>query len=142
MYFHMVRVVYHSKEIILLSWCIMEHTQIQYFFKLLQDMAHSLRENGELMRENMSENGEIFADPADRASAESDKAFALRLRDRERQLLRKIEEAIGRIEEGRYGICEECGENISVARLKARPVTQLCIECKSKQEERESQYRE
>lgn len=120
----------------------MEHTEIQYFFQLLQDMAHSIRENGELMRENMSESGEIFADPADRASAESDKAFALRLRDRERQLLRKIEEAIGRIEEGRYGICEECGEEISVARLKARPVTQLCIECKSKQEETERQYRE
>ena len=120
----------------------MEHMDIQYFLKLLQDMAYSLQENGELMREHMVENGEIFSDPADRASAESDKAFALRLRDRERQLLRKIEDAIERIEEGRYGICEECGEDISIARLKARPVTQLCIECKSKQEERERQYRE
>lgn len=119
----------------------MEHTDIQYFFRLLQEMAQSLRESGEVMRESMSENGEVFADPADRASAESDKAFALRLRDRERQLLRKIEEAIERIEEGTYGICEECGDDISVARLKARPVTQLCIECKSKEEEKEGQYR-
>jgi DnaK suppressor protein len=62
----------------------------------------------------------------------------LRLRDRDRKLIRKIEEALERIEDGTFGICEECGEEIGIPRLKARPVTTLCIKCKSKQEEEEA----
>jgi DnaK suppressor protein len=85
----------------------------------------------------MSENRESYADPTDRASAESDRTFTLRLRDRDRKLIKKIEEALERIENGTFGICEACGEEIGIARLKARPVTTLCIECKSKQEEDE-----
>jgi DnaK suppressor protein len=80
----------------------------------------------------------VYADPADRATMESDRAFTLRLRDRERMLIKKIQSAINRIENGTFGICDECGEDISIARLKARPVTKLCIDCKSKQEEEES----
>ncbi|MFZ7112963.1 MAG: RNA polymerase-binding protein DksA [Desulfatiglandales bacterium] len=76
-------------------------------------------------------------DPSDRATLESDRNFTLRIRDRERKLIGKIKEAIERIEAGTYGICEECGEYISEARLKARPVTTLCIECKKRQETEE-----
>jgi DnaK suppressor protein len=61
----------------------------------------------------------------------------LRLRDRDRKLVKKIREALSRIEDGTFGICEMCGEEIAIARLKARPVTTLCIECKSRQEEEE-----
>ena len=74
---------------------------------------------------------------ADRATAESDRAFTLRLRDRERKLIKKIQQALTRIEEGEFGVCVECGEEIGTARLKARPMTTLCINCKSKQEEDE-----
>jgi DnaK suppressor protein len=69
---------------------------------------------------------------------ESDRAFTLRIRDRERRLIKKIRQALDRIEDGSFGVCEDCGEQIGVPRLKARPVTKLCINCKSKQEEDES----
>ena len=85
---------------------------------------------------------ESYADPADRASAESDRAFTLRIRDRERHLIRKIQAALQRIEDGTYGLCEDCGEEISIPRLKARPVTKLCINCKSRQEEGENHYKD
>jgi DnaK suppressor protein len=75
-----------------------------------------------------------FPDPTDRAALESDRNFTLRIRDRERKLIAKIDEALRRLEDGTYGVCEECGEMIGTARLKARPVTTLCIECKSAQE--------
>jgi DnaK suppressor protein len=68
---------------------------------------------------------------------ESDRNFELRIRDRERKLIGKIREALDRIEDGTFGICEACGEYISEQRLKARPVTTLCIECKKKQENEE-----
>ncbi len=77
---------------------------------------------------------ENFPDPSDRATMESNRDSILRIRDRERKLIFKIQEALRRLDEGEYGICEECGENIGIERLKARPVTTLCIECKSNQE--------
>ena len=80
-----------------------------------------------------------FPDPTDRASLESDRALILRMRDRERKLLGKIDEAFARIEAGSYGRCEECGGDIGIERLRARPVTTLCITCKSAQEARERQ---
>jgi DnaK suppressor protein len=73
----------------------------------------------------------------DQASAEIDRNFILRLRDRERKLLKKIEEAIDQIDRGEYGICEACGQEITVKRLEARPVTTMCIDCKTEQEEEE-----
>ncbi len=85
--------------------------------------------------EDLTDSNELFADPADRASAESDRAFTLRIRDRERRLIRKIQAAIQRLDDGTYGICEDCGEEISIPRLKARPVTNLSINCKARQEE-------
>jgi len=78
-----------------------------------------------------------FPDMGDQASAETDRNFILRLRDRERMLLKKIDETIERIERNEYGICEECGCEIGLKRLEARPVTTLCIECKTRQEEEE-----
>ena len=65
---------------------------------------------------------------------ESDRNFMLRIRDREYKLIKKIKEALARLENDTYGVCEECGEDISVPRLKARPVTTLCIDCKAKEE--------
>jgi DnaK suppressor protein len=78
-----------------------------------------------------------FPDPTDQAAAELDNNFLLRLRGREQKLLKKIDEAIARIDEGTYGVCETCGGQISLKRLEARPVTTLCIECKTEQEENE-----
>jgi DnaK suppressor protein len=77
---------------------------------------------------------ENFPDPSDRATMESNRNSMLRIRDRERKLIFKIQEALQRLDAGEYGICEECGEEIGIERLKARPVTTLCIECKSSQE--------
>jgi DnaK suppressor protein len=79
----------------------------------------------------------VFADLGDQASAEIDRNFMLRIKGRERKLIKKIEEAIERIEEGTFGICEKCGEDIDLRRLDARPVTTMCIECKTLQEEEE-----
>ncbi len=79
----------------------------------------------------------VFPDLGDQASAETDRSFMLRLRGREQKLLKKIEEAIERIDKGEYGICDVCGEEIGIKRLEARPVTTMCIECKTEQEEEE-----
>jgi len=85
----------------------------------------------------MKEDREGFSDPMDRASLESDRNFLLRVRDRERKLIQKIDEALKRIGDGTFGICEACGEEISEVRLRARPVTTLCVNCKTDQEEKE-----
>lgn len=79
----------------------------------------------------------VFPDLGDQASAEIDRSFMLRLRGRERKLLKKIEDALDRIEHGLFGICDKCGEAIDMKRLEARPVTTMCIECKTQQEEEE-----
>ncbi|MFW5488250.1 MAG: RNA polymerase-binding protein DksA [Desulfovibrio sp.] len=117
----------------------MEPKDIEYFDQLLKGMLDDILRQGEETLEDMTDSGEVYADPADRATAESDRAFTLRLRDRERRLIKKIQEAQQRIEDGSYGVCEDCGEDISVPRLKARPVTTLCIKCKSKREDEEHQ---
>lgn len=79
----------------------------------------------------------VFADLGDQATAEIDRNFMLRLRGRERKLLKKIDSALERIKEGTFGICEKCGQEIDIRRLEARPVTTMCIECKTLQEEEE-----
>jgi len=78
-----------------------------------------------------------FPDPTDQASMETDLNFDLRIKDRERKLIRKIDQAINRIKVGEFGMCEACGGDISIKRLQARPVTTLCIECKTAQEQEE-----
>lgn len=79
----------------------------------------------------------VFPDMGDQATAEIDRNFMLRLRSREQKLLKKIENAIERIENGTFGICDTCGMEIDIRRLEARPVTTLCIDCKTQQEEEE-----
>jgi DnaK suppressor protein len=79
----------------------------------------------------------IFPDMGDQASAEIDRSFMLRLRGREQRLLKKIEQAIEKIDSGAFGICDVCGEEITLKRLEARPVTNMCIFCKTEQEEEE-----
>ncbi len=82
----------------------------------------------------MTATKENFPDPTDRASLEADRNFMLRIRDRESKLIKKIKKALDRIEKGTFGICESCGEDITIKRMKARPVTSQCIDCKSKEE--------
>ncbi|SNR63378.1 transcriptional regulator, TraR/DksA family [Humidesulfovibrio mexicanus] len=115
----------------------MEAKDIQFFRDMLNSMLEDILQKGQATIDDMTETVEVYADPADRATAESDRAFTLRLRDRERKLIKKIQQALTRIDEGEFGICVECGEEIGIARLKARPMTTLCINCKSKQEEDE-----
>lgn len=115
----------------------MEQKDLEHFRVLLNNMLEDALKQGEMTLEDMTDNNEIFADPADRATMESDRAFTLRIRDRERKLIKKIRAALQRMEDGVFGVCDECGEDIGVARLNARPVTKLCINCKSRQEEDE-----
>lgn len=78
-----------------------------------------------------------LADINDQATLESERSFELRIKDRERKLINKVQEALRKIQEGAYGICESCGESIGVKRLMARPVTNLCINCKAEMEAEE-----
>ena len=87
----------------------------------------------------MQDEATVFADPNDRASQESDIALELRNRDRERKLIKKVDEALGRIENGEYGYCNSCGVEIGLKRLEARPTATLCIDCKTLEELREKQ---
>jgi len=114
--------------------------EVHFFRRLLKQRLQELRlEAGKTVEEMDDEKN--FPDPTDRASLESDRNFTLRIRDRERKLILKIQEALRRLDNGDYGICESCGEKISIARLRARPVTSLCIDCKSSQEIEERKSR-
>lgn len=107
-----------------------------YKAMLTQKINELLSEAGKTVSE-MTNGKENYPDPNDRASLESDRNFELRIRDRERKLIMKMQEAIKRIDDGTFGICEVCGGQISEKRLIARPVTTLCIDCKTKQEKLE-----
>jgi len=93
-----------------------------------------IAEAGATIGNTLTPTSDTFPDWTDQASVETDQNFVLRLREREQQLLKKINDAIDRINDETFGICEVCGGPISIKRLKARPVTTLCIECKTKQE--------
>jgi DnaK suppressor protein len=112
--------------------------QLEMFRRLLQQQRLQLMEDAGRTVTRMGDVAETFPDPTDRAAWESDSTRDLRIRDRERKLIDKIEETLRRIDDGTFGECEECGEVISIGRLKARPVTTLCISCKSEQEADES----
>ncbi len=115
----------------------MDAEQIEYFKDLLQSRLDGLLGEARATMVDLSEGEENFADPTDRAAAESDRSFLLRIRDRERKLIIKIQEALERIEDGTYGLCETCGDEIGPKRLEARPVTTQCIDCKTEAEQRE-----
>jgi DnaK suppressor protein len=104
---------------------------------LEQQRAELLGHGAETVHTMVGEGGQDLADPNDRATREADRSHALRLRDRDRKLISKVEEALARIEAGTFGRCESCGGAISAARLRARPVTTLCIDCKREAEQRE-----
>ncbi len=115
----------------------MEKERLEFFRELLNERVKTLLEEAEKTVSGMTNDKDTFPDPTDRANLETDRNFLLRIRDRERKLILKIKEALARIDDGTFGICEECGEEISEDRLKARPVTTLCIQCKTKAEEEE-----
>jgi DnaK suppressor protein len=110
---------------------------LKLFHELLATRRKELLAEADRTVGGMTTTKDNFPDPTDRASLESNRNAMLRIRDRERKLLSKIEEALIRIEDGSYGYCEECGGPIAIERLRARPVTTLCIECKSEQEDQE-----
>ena len=112
----------------------MDKEHIEHFRKLLNGRMDELLGHADATVNDMTDTKENFPDPTDRASIESDRNFILRLRDRERKLISKIQEALERIDDGTFGICEECGEEIGFKRLEVRPVTTLCIDCKTRQE--------
>ena len=111
--------------------------RLVYFKELLTERLQVLLNEAEKTVTGMTNDKNTFPDPTDRANLETDRNFLLRIRDRERKLILKIKEALARIEDGTFGTCEECGKEISEERLKARPVTTLCIACKTKAEEEE-----
>ena len=96
---------------------------------------------GEIISNGLNPGGTNLSDLGDQASAEADQNFVLRLKGREQRLLKKIDEALDRIANGTFGVCDSCGEEIDYKRLKARPVTVLCIECKTREEEEEKMRR-
>ena len=112
----------------------MKKKDIKYFEKLLTDQLEELLSQADDTVTGMTAPKENFPDPTDRASLEADRNFMLRIRDRESKLIKKIKKALQRIEDGTFGTCEVCGEDISFKRLKARPVTTQCIDCKTKEE--------
>ncbi len=103
--------------------------------KLISQKEALLAEAGEALNELPGQTA--FPDLGDQATAEIDRNFMLKLRGRERKLLKKIEDAIERIDKGVFGICDRCGEEINIKRLEARPVTTMCIDCKTQEEEEE-----
>lgn len=112
----------------------MKKKDTQYFKELLENRLEELLTHADNTVSGMTAPKENFPDPTDRASLEADRNFMLRIRDRENKLIKKIKKALDRIENGTFGICEKCGEDISIKRLKARPVTTYCIDCKTKEE--------
>ena len=119
----------------------MRARELKSFRKLLDERRQELMTEASRTVDGMGENREQFPDPTDRASLEGNRNLLLRIRDRERKLITKIDEALGRIDDGSYGKCEECGGDIGIERLRARPVTTLCIDCKSLQEAQERRLR-
>ncbi len=112
----------------------MKKKDIEYFGELLANRLEDLLAQADNTVSGMTAPKENFPDPTDRASLESDRNFMLRIRDREHKLIKKIKKALKRIEDGTFGVCESCGEDIQIERIKARPVTTQCIECKTKEE--------
>ena len=117
----------------------MSKNQMKHFKDILADWKNELSHDIDKTVSHMQDELTSYADPNDRASQESDMALELRNRDRERKLIKKIEQTIRNIENDEYGYCEQCGEEIGLNRLQARPTATLCIDCKTLDEIREKQ---
>ena len=118
----------------------MNKEQLDHFRQILNTWKRDLMEEVDRTVLHMKDEAANFPDPNDRATQESEFSLELRTRDRERKLIRKIDEALKRIEDGSYGYCLETGEEIGVKRLEARPVATLCVEAQERRERREKQY--
>jgi DnaK suppressor protein len=118
----------------------MGRDQLNHFRGILSSWKRDLMEEVDRTMTHMKDEAANPPDPNDRATLESEFALELRTRDRERKLIRKIDEALSRIEDGSYGYCNETGEPIGVKRLEARPVATLCLEAQERRERREKQY--
>ena len=112
----------------------MKKKDTEFFKDLLTSRLQELLSQADDTVSGMTAPKENIPDPTDRATLESGRNFMLRIRDRESKLIKKIKKALERIDNGTFGICEKCGEDISIKRLKARPVTTQCIDCKTKEE--------
>ena len=117
----------------------MNAKQLAHFRKMLEAWKAELSQDIDTTLHSMQDEQTVFADPNDRATQESDMALELRNRDRERKLIKKINETIAKIDSGDYGYCEACGVEIGLERLQARPTATLCIDCKTLEEIRERQ---
>jgi DnaK suppressor protein len=117
----------------------MNEAQRDHFRKILNAWKAELSQDIDRTVHTMQDEVTMFADPNDRASQESDMALELRNRDRERKLIKKIDETLAKINENEYGYCESCGVEIGLKRLEARPTATLCIDCKTLDEIREKQ---
>jgi len=117
----------------------MNKVQLAHFRKMLDAWKAELSQDIDSTLHSMQDEQTVFADPNDRATQESDMALELRNRDRERKLIKKINETIAKIESGDYGYCDACGIEIGLDRLQARPTANLCIDCKTLEEIRERQ---
>ena len=118
----------------------MNKEQTEHFRMILNTWKRDLMNEVDRTVLHMKDEAANFPDPNDRATQESEFSLELRTRDRERKLIRKIDEAIKRIEDGTYGYCIETGEEIGIKRLEARPVATLCVEAQERRERREKQY--
>lgn len=112
----------------------MEKTQIEHFKKILAQQLKELTAHNQDTISDLEGMKSEYPDPLDRAIVERNRNFFLRIRSRERNLTEKIEDALERIENGIYGICTACGEEIPIERLEARPIAMYCVECKAKSE--------
>ena len=117
----------------------MSKNQLNHFRKILNDWKSELSNDLDKTVHTMQDEVTMFADPNDRASQESDMTLELRNRDRERKLIKKIDETLRNIDDKEYGYCEGCGIEIGLKRLEARPTATLCIDCKTLDEMREKQ---
>jgi RNA polymerase-binding transcription factor len=117
----------------------MNAKQLAHFRSILETLKQELMQDIERTVHTMQDEATAFADPNDRASQETDIALELRNRDRERKLIKKIDETLGRINAEDYGYCDKCGVEIGIKRLEARPTATLCIDCKELEEMREKQ---
>ncbi len=121
----------------------MKKTELKHFKDILLARKNELLKSAQATRETgMVFDPDDLPDEVDLASSEADQSMNLLLRDRERTLVKKIDKAIVKIENGTYGVCESCDEEIGFKRLEARPVTDLCIRCKEEQERMEKSYAE
>lgn len=115
----------------------MKKEHIEYFKDMLNNQLEELLKNADTTVLNLMNTAESSADFLDLAALDSFRNYTLRMRDRESRLIVKIVRSLKDIEEGIYGLCEVCGEEISLERMKARPVTTFCIQCKTKKESQE-----